>query len=295
MLAEIANVVAPIFVLTGLGYLWVKRDMPFDNATVSNLVMYLATPSLVFSSLTALNISASELFSMGAATLCLIFGCLCVAYPVLRMAGWSRHAFLPAMIQPNTGNMGLPLVLLTFGETGLALGVVVFFIHAVSQYSLGVGISSGKLQLNWLARQPIIWSVLLSALVLWQDLAVPLWIRNTTDLLGGLLIPGMLLMLGASLARFGITEPGKIAMLAVFRLVLGLTLGCGVIWLFNLQGQAAGVMLLQACMPVAVFNFVFAERFERNPDQVAALVLASTLLTLAVLPFLVGAILSYAT
>lgn len=291
MPSEIINVVAPIFVLTGLGYLWVKRDMPFDNATVSNLVMYLATPSLVFSSLTALNISTNELFTMGAATLCLIFGCLCIAYPVLRLAGWSRHAFLPAMIQPNTGNMGLPLVLLTFGETGLALGVVVFFIHAVSQYSLGVGLSSGQLQLKWLARQPIIWSVILSALVLWQDLTVPLWISNTTDLLGGLLIPGMLLMLGASLARFGITEPGKILSLAAFRLLLGISVGCAVIWLFDLRGQAAGVMLLQASMPVAVFNFVFAERFDRNPDQVAALVLASTLLTLAILPLLVGVIL----
>lgn len=291
MLGEIASVVAPIFVLTGLGFAWVKRDMPFDNDTVSNLVMYLATPSLVFSSLTALNISARELFTMGAATLCLIFGCLCIAYPLLRLAGWSRHAFLPAMIQPNTGNMGLPLVLLTFGETGLALGVVVFFIHAVSQHSLGVGLSSGQMQLKWVARQPIIWSVLLSALVLWLDLPVPLWIRNTTELLGGLLIPGMLLMLGASLARFGITEPGKIISLAILRLLLGLGIGSAVIWLFNLQGEAAGVMLLQACMPVAVFNFVFAERYNRNPDQVAALVLTSTLLTLAVLPVLVGFIL----
>ena len=72
---------------------------------------------------------------------------------------------------------------------------------------------------------------------------------------------------------------------------LSSTTGSAVIWLFGLTGQAAGVLLLQACMPVAVFNFVFAERFERNPDQVAALVLASTLLTLAVLPLLVGIIL----
>ena len=286
--AQILSVVAPIFVLTGLGYLWVKRDMPFDNATVSNLVMYLATPSLVFYSLTQLNLEPGALLTLGGATVVLILGCLLLATPVLLALGWNRNAFLPAMIQANTGNMGLPLVLLTFGEAGLALGIVVFFVHALSQYSLGVALSSGRLQLGWLARQPIIWSVAASGVVIAFGVPVPLWLANTTELLGGLLIPGMLLMLGASLARLGITRPGKVIALALLRLLLGIGVSLAVIALFDLRGMAAGVLFLQGTMPVAVFNFVFAERFNREPEQVAALVLVSTLIALATLPFLVA-------
>ena len=67
------------------------------------------------------------------------------------------------------------------------------------------------------------------------------------------------------------------------------------IWLFDLRGLVAGVLLLQAGMPVAVFNYVFAERFNRSPPQVAAVVLVSTLLTLATLPILVAAALRIST
>jgi predicted permease len=45
-------------------------------------------------------------------------------------------------------------------------------------------------------------------------------------------------------------------------------------------------------MPAAVFNYVFAERFDREPDKVAAVILLSTLLSVASLPLLVGVALS---
>ena len=130
--------------------------------------------------------------------------------------------------------------------------------------------------------------MLASGIVIGLDLSVPRWLANTTEILGGLLIPGMLLMLGASLARLGITRLPKVFTLALLRLLLGIGASFAVIQLFDLQGMAAGVMFLQGTMPVAVFNFVFAERYEREPDQVAALVLVSTLLALATLPFLVA-------
>lgn len=295
MLGEIFSVVAPIFVLTALGYGWNKRNLPFDNETISNLVMYLATPALVFSSLTRLEISAAELIRLGGATAAVLAGCMLLGYLILRALGWNQNAFLPSLMQANTGNMGLPLVLLTFGETGLALGMVVFFLHAISQYSLGVTISSGRLQLGWLARQPIIWSVVASLLVLYLNIPVPKWLRNTTELLGGLLIPGMLLMLGASLSRLGIRNPGKMLFLSMVRLGLGAGLSLLVIWLFELDGLAAGVLFLQASMPVAVFNFVFAERFDREPDQVAALVVVSTLVSFLLLPAIVAYSLTFSS
>ena len=60
------------------------------------------------------------------------------------------------------------------------------------------------------------------------------------------------------------------------------------IWLLKLEGVAAGVLFLQATMPIAVFNYVFADKYDRQPEQVAATVLVSTLITMAALPFLVA-------
>ena len=60
------------------------------------------------------------------------------------------------------------------------------------------------------------------------------------------------------------------------------------IHVFGLQGIMAGVVLLQATMPSAVFNYVFADRYHRDPDKVAAVILQSTLLSVITLPMLVA-------
>jgi len=126
-------------------------------------------------------------------------------------------------------------------------------------------------------------------MVLVIDVPVPAWLSNPPQLLGGLLIPAMLLMLGTSLVRLSVRDLPQALALAIARLMLGMGAALGMIWLFELQGIAAGVLFLQASMPVAVFNFVFADRFARSPEQVAAAVLVSTLLGMATLPLLVGA------
>ena len=41
-------------------------------------------------------------------------------------------------------------------------------------------------------------------------------------------------------------------------------------------------------MPVAVFNFLFAERYNNQPEEVAGMVVISTLLSFASLPFLLA-------
>ena len=184
--------------------------------------------------------------------------------------------------------MGLPLVMLTFSDAGLALGIVVFFVHSLAQHSLGLAVSSGSFEPRVLVRQPIIWAVILSCIALVGDIAIPAWLSNTTNLLGGILIPAMLLMLGTSLARLAMSDLPLALALAVARLILGITAGLFMIWLLELEGIAAGVLFLQASMPVAVFNFVFADRFNRDPEKVAAAVLASTLITMAALPLLVA-------
>lgn len=295
MIIQIVSVVVPIFLITGLGYLWARQEQPFDNATVSSLVMYIGTPSLVFHSLTTLRPEPAELQQLGLASLGVITLCLLVGYLGLRAARLDQHAFLPALTLANTGNMGLPLVMLTFGDTGLALGVVVFFVHSLTQNSLGLAISSGSFAPRSLLKQPIIWAVFLACLALLTDTTIPDWLANTTRLLGGLLIPAMLLMLGTSLARLTVGDMPQALSLAVARLLLGTSAGLLLIWLLDLRGIVAGVLFLQASMPVAVFNFVFADRFNRKPEQVAATVLVSTLLAMLCLPVLVAISLQIAT
>ena len=120
------------------------------------------------------------------------------------------------------------------------------------------------------------------------ELSVPSWISRTTSLLGGFTIPVMQLTLGVSLARFGVVRPLRGLGLSLLKLAGGAAVGFAVAALLGLEGVAAGVVILDCAMPVAVFNYMFAERHARSPSEVASLIVLSTLLSLLTLPLLIG-------
>ena len=54
--------------------------------------------------------------------------------------------------------------------------------------------------------------------------------------------------------------------------------------LLGLTGTLRGVLLIQSSMPVAVFSYLFAARYQRHPEDAAGAILVSTLVSFATLP-----------
>jgi len=289
MYYQIFTVIAPIFLITIIGYLFGRSSLYVDSKTISSLVLLVATPSLVFSTLTSLEIDVATLLKMAlSAALCVALATI-AGLLILRALGLSYRTFLPCLIMPNSGNIGLPLVLLAFGEKGLALGISFFFVIALLQYTLGIAIASGEYRLRDLARQPLIYSVILAAVVLLTKVKVPVIIATTTQLLGGMMIPAMLILLGTSLARLSVSDLRQAIIVAVVRLGVGISTGLAVIGLISLSGIEAGAVFLLASMPTAIVNYVFAERYRPDSQQVAGAIVVSTILTFAVLPVIIWA------
>ena len=289
MYYQIINVIGPIFLITIIGYMLEILNKNIDAKTISSIVLLIATPSLVFSTLTSLQIDAATLLKMALSAMLCVAVASVAGLAVLRALGMSYRTFLPCLIMPNSGNIGLPLVLLTFGEEGLALGISYFFVIALLQYTVGAAIASGEYRLRDLARQPLIYSVILVAVVLLTKIKVPVIIATTTDLLGGMMIPAMLILLGTSLARLSVSDLRQAIIIAVARLGIGIPTGLVVIGLISLSGIEAGTVFLMASMPTAIVIYVFAERYRPDAQQVAGAVVVSTTLTFAVLPVIIWA------
>jgi predicted permease len=293
MISEVLTVIAPVFIIAGLGYFWVKRELPFDNATISSLVMYVGSPCLIYSALTSNAAETAALGMMGISAFIVILMSLIFSWVFLKIVGWKLTTYLPALIHPNCGNMGLPLVLLAFGQEGLALGMAYFFVNSISQYTLGMAISSGQFDIRQLMKQPIIWAVIFVLTVILGEFQMPKWFNSTTSILAGLTIPAMLIMLGTSLANLNIASLKETLTISFLRILLGLGLGLLVIEMLSLSGIMAGIVLLQSAMPSAVFNYIFADRFNRESDKVAAVILQSTLISALSLPLLVAWVISF--
>jgi hypothetical protein len=286
MTAALFSIVAPVFVCAGIGFAWERFGRRFDIEFVTTLVTSIGAPCLVFHTLTHLAVEPAAFAEMAAAAVAALAVSAAIGGAVVAAVGLPLRAYLPPLMWPNTGNMGLPLSYLAFGDLGLGLAIAVFCVNAVSHFTAGVAIMSGGASLRHLARVPVLYAVALALVLQFLGEKPPAWIENTTRLLGNLTIPMMLIALGVSLARLGIRRFPVSLGLACLRLAMGLAAGVGLAWLFGFEGVARGVLILQATMPAAVFNYLFAQRYGTQPEDVAGIVVLSTALSFATLPLL---------
>jgi len=285
---DLFAIIAPVFICTALGWAWVRAGRAYDRELVTILIADVGAPCLVFSRLVALEVETEAMAEMAAAAALSVAGFAVVGIAILRLARLPFNTFLCPLLFGNQGNMGLPICLFAFGEEGLALGIAYFSVTATLQFTAGIAIWSGRFSLRELARTPLIYAVALAVAVLASGATVPAWIWNTTEILGGFAIPLMLVTLGASLAELRVARMGRGVALACCRLGIGFGVGVALAALLDFSGVARAVLVLQCSMPAAVFNYLFAQRYARAPEEIAGIVVLSTLLAFALLPLLLG-------
>ena len=291
MFNELFSIIAPILVCAGLGYAWARIGLEYPVEFVTRAVMNIGAPCLIISSFSKAGIEVSTMAEIAGAAIVGMLLMLSIGIVLIRLIKLETTTFLPSLLFSNIGNMGLPLCLFAFGETGLALGLTVFLVVFTLHMSLGIVLVAGKGNLTGLFKQPVIWATALAVLLVSSGLSLPAWLDNTTSLLGGFTIPLMLLTLGVSLADLKVIEWKHSLLFSAVRVIGGFCVGALVAALFGLEGEERGVLILQSSMPVAVFNYLLAMRYQREPGEVAAMVLLSTLLAFVLLPFIVAYVL----
>ena len=291
LVGELASIVAPVFICAAIGFLWAKRGLPFDNAVITTLVFNVGGPCLILATFAKVELSAAALAEIAAASVAAYFGFAAVGYTVLRAARLSLASYLPAVIFPLSGSMGLPVCLFAFGDEGLALALVFFVFGAVGTFTVGATIAAGSISLARIARTPVFYAAVLAVGLELAGIDLPRWAFNTAELLGGIVIPTLLVALGLALAQLRVKSLGRSVALAALRLAAGAAIGWGVAEAFGLGPVASAVVILQSAMPVAVSSYLFAQMYDREPEEVAGMVLVSTLLSFATLPLLLALLL----
>lgn len=290
MIAELLAIMAPLFIGTAIGYIWVRTGTDYPSDFVTRAVMNIATPCLIVSVMARVEVEPRIMGGVALAAGLVLVGMLVVGYLITRWFKLEPVNYLPSLLFPNNGNLGLPLCLFAFGETGLALALASFMVMMLSTFTLGIMLVSRAEGVNErfgaLAKQPVLYAMVLAVVLLLTDTPLPLWLGNTVDLLGGFAIPLMIMTLGVSLARLKLVAWKRSLGFSLLRVLGGMVLGYGAARLVGLEGEALGVAVLQAAMPVAIFNYLLALRYDRRPQEVAGMVLISTLVAFIVLPIL---------
>jgi len=291
MIQQLLAVIAPILICAGLGYVWARKGLDYPVEFISRMVMNIGAPCLIISSFNAAEIDAASLGRIAAASVAVMLAMLVIGGVLIRLLRLKATTFLPSLLFPNIGNMGLPLCLFAFGQAGLTLGLTVFLVIFTLHMTLGMMIVAGRGNAPGLLKQPVLWATAIALALALGDWSLPVWLANTTSLLGDFTIPLMLITLGVSLADLKISEWRHSLLFSVIRVVGGFSLGLLVAAWFGMEGIERGVLILQSAMPVAVFNYLLALRFQREPGEVAGMVVLSTALAFLLLPIIVAYVL----
>jgi predicted permease len=284
----VLEVVAPVFLLAGIGFAWVRLGFEYRIRFVTQLAMTLGVPCLIFTALMETEIAPAALTAVSLAAILAYAAITLVMFALTRLMRLEMRTYLAPMIYSNTGNVGLPLAFFAFGDDGLGFAVVIFAIMAVYSFTFGVWLVAGGGSPGKVLREPMVAATLLGILFLWQGWTTPVFLTNTLTLVGQLAIPLMLITLGVAVARLAPTRLGRAVVLSVAKAAVCIAIGWSVGRWFQLDPVPFAVLLLQLATPVAVTSYLIAEKYGADADAVAGLVVVSTLLSVAVLPVLIA-------
>lgn len=196
--------------------------------------------------------------------------------------------YLPPALFANTGNMGLPLVLFAFGESGFNVAILYMVSTTFLHYTLGILILNYGESPFEIFRLPLVYSAIAGVLLSVSGWTLPTPVFRAFDLLGEASIPTMIFSLGYKLSEVPLTDVSRSFLAGGMRIFFGVLLGIAAVSIFKLDGVAAKVVILQSAMPPAIFNFVLAEKYNQDSERVASIILAGTLISVITTPVIIG-------
>ncbi len=283
MLYRIFEIVAPICFVVLVAFFYSRSKKPvMDVANTINLDVFV--PLLVISVFARQEIDIAEYTGIALAialvTLLPVFGAL--AMHKLFNLQWKTLA-LPMMFK-NSGNLGIPLLLLTFGEQYLPAIIIVFIVQTTLHFSVGLWMLSPKDRSFTLLKQPIISATMVGLALSVFNINLPSWLVTGLSMVGDMSVPLMLFSLGVRLVDLDFRGWRIGVMGAIAAPAMGLIAAAIVLLVLDLPPTQEKMVWLFGALPPAIMNFLLAERYSLEPEKMAAIVLFANVGSLIFIP-----------
>ena len=288
---RILAIVFPVFSIVALGY-WFARRFQFTDMAASNRInMDIFTPALIFDVMSRSDYAVADYNLLLLAGVAVVLGSGLVAWPIARLLGFQWQTFVPPMMFNNSGNMGLPLIVLTFGEAALPAAIILFAAENFLHFLLGQQMITQQWSLIRVLKNPMILATILGVAVSISGLVIPEAIRLPITMLGQIAIPLLLFSLGVRMLAVDFRD-WRIGLAgAIVSPLSGLTIAAAFLYFVPLANEQAAILLLFSALPPAVLNFLVAEKFNQEPQQVASIVLLGNLGSVVFIPLVLWFIL----
>ena len=283
MIYQIFGIIFPVVAIVLVGYFYATKFQP-NMETANTINMNIFLPALMFSVLSKESFEIQNYQLLAISGVIVILGSGILAWIVAKALSINIKTFVPPMMFNNTGNIGLPLAVLAFGEIALGAAVVLFAIEMLLHFTFGAYILSKNTNFMSIFGSPILIATLAGLSVNIIDFELWLPIIQMIDLLGQAAIPLLLFTLGTRLIGINFGD-WKLGVLGSFLCPLsGLVVILIVVQFFELEHLHYQQLILFSVLPPAVLNHMMAEKYQQQPETVASIVMIGNIGSLIVLP-----------
>ncbi len=308
---SIIQAVLPSFAIVFLGYIYSVKDNTLDLKSIANLIYYIFSPCLVFSSLARRSFHFQEFLMIGFSVVVLIFSLMAITWIYMKIADIKGGGFYLPIIFMATGNIALPMAFFLYGNEGLAKAIIFHLINVLFMYSMGVFLVSRQTNFKEFFKIPHLYAAIFGVIVA----TVPFQVTGVTkyfsmigdgiDILGKGAIPMLIISLGYSLKRTRVADLKHGMAGASMRIVLGPAIAFGLIVFYRYIGLAPieqgydlvlftdvrtteSIIILMSAMPAPIASFLLNEKFDDCPEKAASMVLIGTLLVMITIPLIIA-------
>ena len=292
---KLFEVLFPVFFIVGIGYLLGKKSPNLDTSFITNYAANFGTPALVIFAVLSSGVTYSifaEYFIYSLIAI-ILFAIIGILFLIPMKKDFIRE--LPPFILPNTGNMGIPICLFAYGSLGMGVAAAISSVVVLLHFTLNVFLANKKFDIKVIIKSPSFYAILLAVFFLYFEIKTPTFVLNTVMLLAYGMIVLILISLGVALTKLKVFSFKSSVISSIGRVIIGPIIGFILIKIFNLSGFAAGVLLIQSSMPSAILTYLIASIYSPKEivDNIASMIVVSTLMSLVTVPITVFIALKY--
>ncbi|QHQ34895.1 AEC family transporter [Algicella marina] len=290
------DVVIPVFLVIGAGYLAVKAKFFADPHldALMNFTQHIAIPVLLFRA--ALMLELGEVFDprlllsfYTGNTVAFFLGILAARLIFKRRPGEAVAIGFGALFS-NSVILGVPIIERAYGGEVMDAAFAIIAIHAPFCYVLGITVmeisradgrsaaDTGKAVLHAVVRNALMIGLGLGFLGNFSGLVLPDTVMAAVDMIVRAALPTALFALGGVLTRYRMRASlGEAGMVALLSLVLHPAIAYVISHhFFDLELSFVRAAVLTASMAPGVNTYVFATLYHRAEDVAASTVLLAT-------------------
>tara|TARA_R110002094_G_C4905821_1_gene210592 strand:+ start:202 stop:1089 length:888 start_codon:yes stop_codon:yes gene_type:complete len=280
---RIFEITFPIFAIVAAGLFYAKKYRP-DMVLPNRMNMDIFIPCLLFSVLIERGGISGLFGGLALAIMLVILLSGLVALLVSRLFSIDPRSLCPPIMFANAGNLGLPLVVLSFGEAALPAAVICFVVCNFFHITLGRYLLKKQPNILKVFLSPMIVAVVLALILSLLHINLSQTLLEPIRMLGNIAVPLLLFALGVRLIDMKLSEWKLGLSVALLAPICGVIIVLLITPFIELTRLEHGVLFLFGVLPPAVMNFIFAEHYNQEPAKVAAMVLFGNVFSVISIP-----------